>query len=194
MVIFPDDIIHPLSDEESLPDREVHLEGGRGIGHHTSTTGREAPYRGYVGNDKRRRWNNDRLIGHPNATPPQSIDMLPHPTYWPTCRPNKEWTLPSVRDPIDQVLAYNRPKVQGPLLGHIPRALKPQLKKSPPAQDFVRGLEEQIREFTLNSPEDTLEINIKKEYKAATYDRWLLHTICGYYNVGSKSEAKLCLV
>ncbi|PNH44511.1 hypothetical protein VD0004_g3176 [Verticillium dahliae] len=141
-----DPIRRPLSRRDSLKSRDAALKGSEG-------------------SRQRRRWENDRLIGVPNAQPPIPSDFEPRPThpihhvpyhlaaFWDRDSP----TSASVRQRLDtkSLAQQARRKTQqlangsatGRGAGMVPRDLRDYTKRSPAIKNWVRFLEEPVRNF-----------------------------------------------
>ncbi|KAM0325948.1 hypothetical protein ACHAQA_007253 [Verticillium albo-atrum] len=147
-----DPIQRPLSRRDSLKSRDAALKGSEG-------------------SRQRRRWENDRLLGVPNAQPPLPSDFEPRPThpihhipyhlasFW----DRDTATSASVRQRLDnKALAQQarRKKQQlangsatGRGAGMVPRDLRDYTKRSPAIKNWVRYLEEPVRNFVRQQKE-----------------------------------------
>ncbi|KAJ6780355.1 hypothetical protein PWT90_06550 [Aphanocladium album] len=120
---------------------------------------REALLKGKEGSRQRRRWENDRLIGVPNAQPPQPSDWQVQPTHPINDVPYQiaQFWDRGVRDRINDKtkrLQAARKKQQllsgsatGLGVGEVPRDLRESAKRSPIIKGWVRALEEPVRQF-----------------------------------------------
>ncbi|ATY63695.1 uv-damaged DNA-binding [Cordyceps militaris] len=120
---------------------------------------REALLKGKEGSRQRRRWENDRLIGVPNAQPPQPSDWQVQPTHPIHNVPYQiaQFWDRGVRDRVDDKtrrLQDARKKQQllsgsatGLGVGEVPRDLRESAKRSPAVRGWVRALEEPVRQF-----------------------------------------------
>jgi len=120
---------------------------------------REALLKGKEGSRQRRRWENDHLLGVPNAQPPQPVDWEVRPTH-PTHRVPYQlaqfWDR-GVRQRVEDKtarLAAQRKRQQlvagsatGLGWGEVPRDLRETAKRSPVVKSWVRALEEPVRQF-----------------------------------------------
>lgn len=151
-----DPIRRPLSRRDSLKTRDALLKGSEG-------------------SRQRRRWENDRLIHVPNVQPPLPSDYAPHPThpvnhipyhlaaFWDR-EPSSSNGGASLRQrQADNLLAQQarRKKHQlatgaatglGP--GMVPRDLREHARRSPAVRNWVRHLEEPVRNFVRERAED----------------------------------------
>lgn len=120
---------------------------------------REALLKGKEGSRQRRRWENDRLIGVPNAQPPQpgDWDVQPtHPIHRVPYQIAQFWDR-GVRDRVEDKtkrLQLARKKQQllcgsatGLGVGEVPRDLRETAKRTPAVKDWVRTIEEPVRQF-----------------------------------------------
>ncbi|CAM1511685.1 Fc.00g091980.m01.CDS01 [Cosmosporella sp. VM-42] len=120
---------------------------------------RELLLKGKEGSRQRRRWENDRLVGVPNAQPPLPADWEVHPTH-PIHRVPYQlaqfWDR-GVRQSIETKtlkLQATRKKQQlktgsatGLGVGEVPRDLRESAKRSPVVRTWVRALEEPVRQY-----------------------------------------------
>lgn len=120
---------------------------------------REALLKGKEGSRQRRRWENDRLIGVPNAQPPQPSDWHVQPTHPIHVVPYQvaQYWDRGVRERVGEQtrrLQAARKKQQllsgsatGLGVGEVPRDLRESAKRSPAVRGWVRALEEPVRRF-----------------------------------------------
>ncbi|PNY28338.1 Uncharacterized protein TCAP_01737 [Tolypocladium capitatum] len=120
---------------------------------------REEVLRGNEGSRQRRRWENDRLVGVPNAQPPLPADweVRPtHPIHHVPYQLAQFWDRGArqrVEDRAAQLQAARKKQQRaagsatglGP--GEVPRDLRETAKRSPAARGWVRALEEPVRRF-----------------------------------------------
>ncbi|KAK9236960.1 hypothetical protein V1525DRAFT_405502 [Lipomyces kononenkoae] len=141
----------PPSTVGSTPQGSVMNFSARQAAARLSTTGR----RPVQGSRQRRRLENARMLYNPHAVPPQPQDFLPSPTYA-VRRIDKNLAdyLSTLRTkfPEDVMALYldgenRRNGVREP---HIPKDLKERVKKGHLTQPYLKGLEENIREFVLS--------------------------------------------
>ncbi|TQW00801.1 hypothetical protein V2A60_001842 [Cordyceps javanica] len=140
------------ADESAMPPR-------RPPSRRDSMARREALLKGKEGSRQRRRWENDRLIGVPNAQPPQPTDWQVQPTHPINKVPYQmaQFWDRGVRDRVDDKtrrLQAARKKQQlisgsatGLGVGEVPRDLRESAKRSPAVRGWVRALEEPVRHF-----------------------------------------------
>ncbi|KAI1368605.1 R3H-associated N-terminal domain-containing protein [Xylaria arbuscula] len=118
---------------------------------------REALLRGNEGSRQRRRWENDRLLGVPNAIPPEPQDYLPRPTHPVNNVPYQiaaAWEL-RVRAEVEsrnaallrRKQAHTRTLGDDGVAGRVPRELCQRAKKTPAVRIWVRSLEEPVRKY-----------------------------------------------
>ncbi|KAI0392865.1 hypothetical protein F5Y17DRAFT_333951 [Xylariaceae sp. FL0594] len=118
---------------------------------------REALLKGNEGSRQRRRWENDRLLHVPNATPPEPQDMLPrptHPVHHVPYHAAAAWEL-RVRAEVekrDAALKSRKATLTRTLgddhvPGRVPRELCRRAKKTPAVRIWVRSLEEPVRRY-----------------------------------------------
>ncbi|KXH55716.1 hypothetical protein CSAL01_07665 [Colletotrichum salicis] len=120
---------------------------------------REQLLKGNEGSRARRRWENDRLIGVPNAQPPLPSDWEVHPTYPVQVVPYQvaQYWDTGLRQRIEEKTAKlqaQRKKQQrkdgsatGLSVGEVPRDLRDTAKRTPAVRGWVRVLEEPVRSF-----------------------------------------------
>ncbi|KAJ4154094.1 hypothetical protein LMH87_010557 [Akanthomyces muscarius] len=120
---------------------------------------REALLKGKEGSRQRRRWENDRLIGVPNAQPPQPTDWQVQPTHPIHDVPYQlaQFWDRGVRERVGDKtrrLQATRKKQQllsgsatGLGVGEVSRDLRESAKRSPVVKGWVRALEEPVRQF-----------------------------------------------
>ncbi|OAA60803.1 hypothetical protein ISF_05842 [Cordyceps fumosorosea ARSEF 2679] len=120
---------------------------------------REALLKGKEGSRQRRRWENDRLIGVPNAQPPQPSDWQVQPTHPIHAVPYQVaqfWdrgVRERVADTTRRLQAARktqqlmRGSATGLGVGEVPRDLRESAKRSPAVRGWVRALEEPVRQF-----------------------------------------------
>ncbi|KAK2070552.1 hypothetical protein P8C59_005037 [Phyllachora maydis] len=131
---------------------------------------REALLKGNEGSRQRRRWENDRLLHVPNVEPPHPDDWLPRPTHPVTHVPYhvaQYWDR-GVRERVEERKAadatYRKkpvpglhvpagPAVTGPRaeVGKVPRVLHTKAKRTPAVKSWLRGLEEPVRQYLVES-------------------------------------------
>ncbi|KAK5657800.1 hypothetical protein OQA88_2873 [Cercophora sp. LCS_1] len=118
---------------------------------------REELLRGKEGTRQRRRWENDHLLGVPNAQPPTPSDWLIHPTH-----PVLD-TVPyaiaqywdkGLRERVEErkaAFAATRRKkvVDDEDIGKVPRDLRATVKKTPAVKSWLKVLEEPVRQFVV---------------------------------------------
>ncbi|KAI0199163.1 R3H-associated N-terminal domain-containing protein [Astrocystis sublimbata] len=118
---------------------------------------REALLKGKEGSRQRRRWENDRLLHVPNATPPEPQDYVPHPTHPVNHVPYgmaAAWDL-RVRAQVEartaslarRKQALTRTLGDEGVPGRVPRELCQRAKKTPAVRVWVRSLEEPVRRY-----------------------------------------------
>ncbi|KAF4821618.1 hypothetical protein CGCTS75_v011035 [Colletotrichum tropicale] len=128
---------------------------------------REQLLKGNEGSRQRRRWENDRLVGVPNAQPPLPSDWEVHPTYPVQVVPYdiaKFWDT-GLRQRIEDKTAKlqaQRKKQQrkngsatGLAIGEVPRDLRETAKRTPAVKGWVRVLEEPVRNFLKERNEES---------------------------------------
>ncbi|KAK2605822.1 hypothetical protein QQS21_003776 [Conoideocrella luteorostrata] len=120
---------------------------------------REALLRGNEGSRQRRRWENDRLVGVPNVQPPLPTDWEVHPTHQVHRVPYQlaQFWDRGIRKRIEEKtskLQAVRKKQQlktgsatGLGVGEVPRDLRETAKRTPAVRDWVRVLEQPVRQF-----------------------------------------------
>ncbi|KAI0164990.1 R3H-associated N-terminal domain-containing protein [Xylariaceae sp. FL1272] len=118
---------------------------------------REALLRGKEGSRQRRRWENDRLVGVPNAIPPEPQDFVPRPTHPVNHVPYQiaaHWELHVRRDVesrnaalVKRKQALTRTLGDEGVAGRVPRELCIRAKKTPVVRTWVRSLEEPVRKY-----------------------------------------------
>ncbi|KAI1261043.1 hypothetical protein F5Y18DRAFT_213927 [Xylariaceae sp. FL1019] len=118
---------------------------------------REALLRGKEGSRQRRRWENDRLIGVPNAIPPEPQDYVPRPTHPVNHVPYQiaaHWELHVRREVetrnaalVKRKQALTRTLGDEGVAGRVPRELCHRAKKTPAVRTWVRSLEEPVRKY-----------------------------------------------
>ncbi|KAI1340420.1 R3H-associated N-terminal domain-containing protein [Xylariaceae sp. FL0016] len=118
---------------------------------------REALLKGKEGSRQRRRWENDRLLGVPNAQPPQPDDWQPHPTHPVHHVPYHVAAVWDLRMRVEvetkKAAAARRKQIQTRTLGddhvagRVPRELFQRAKKTPAVRTWVRSLEEPVRKY-----------------------------------------------
>ncbi|TQS32970.1 hypothetical protein Golomagni_06699 [Golovinomyces magnicellulatus] len=133
---------------------------------------REALLKGKEGSRQRRRWENDRLVGVPNAQPPQPTDWEIKPTHPVRRMPYQlaQFWDRGVRQLVEDKtsrLQATRKKQQlqsgsatGLGVGEVPRDLRESAKRSPVVKSWVRALEEPVRQFIYDekgSPGDEIK-------------------------------------
>ncbi|KAK8119391.1 uncharacterized protein PG998_004017 [Apiospora kogelbergensis] len=121
---------------------------------------REALLKGKEGSRQRRRWENDRLVGVPNAQPPQPYDWEPRPTHPVHHVPYQiaaAWDLRLRADVEAKKAAAALRKQQhtktlgdDAVAGRVPRELFLRAKKTPAVKTWVRSLEEPVRKFLVD--------------------------------------------
>ncbi|KAK4200968.1 R3H-associated N-terminal domain-containing protein [Triangularia verruculosa] len=113
---------------------------------------RDALIKGNPGSRQRRRWENDHLLGVPNAQPPLPSDYQVQPTY------KVLGTVPYQlagywdRGLKELVEAKKRPKQERPgqgRLGYIPQNFRATAKRTPAVGRWLRVLEEPVRRFVV---------------------------------------------
>ncbi|EMT60551.1 hypothetical protein FOPG_08326 [Fusarium oxysporum f. sp. conglutinans race 2 54008] len=120
---------------------------------------RELVLKGKEGSRQRRRWENDRLIGVPNAQPPLPSDYEVQPTH-PIHRVPYQlaqfWdrgVRKQVEDKTARLLAERKKQqlkagsATGLGAGEVPRDLREATKRSPVVRTWVRSLEEPVRQY-----------------------------------------------
>ncbi|KAI0483287.1 hypothetical protein GGR56DRAFT_671064 [Xylariaceae sp. FL0804] len=118
---------------------------------------REALLKGKEGSRQRRRWENNRLVGVPNAQPPQPQDWLPCPTYRLHHVPYQVAAAWDARLRADAEAAaaaaarrkqtHTRTRGDGLVAGRVPRELSLRAKRTPAVRAWVRSLEEPVRRY-----------------------------------------------
>ncbi|RDA84139.1 hypothetical protein CP532_0096 [Ophiocordyceps camponoti-leonardi (nom. inval.)] len=120
---------------------------------------RDALLKGHEGSRQRRRWDNDRLVGVPNAQPPLPCDWQvrpTHPVHHIPYQLAQFWDCGMRQRVQDKAatLAAARKKQQrtagsatGLGVGEVPRDLRESAKRSPAVRFWVRALEEPVRSF-----------------------------------------------
>ncbi|KAK1594125.1 R3H-associated N-terminal domain-containing protein [Colletotrichum navitas] len=120
---------------------------------------RDALLKGSEGSRQRRRWENDRLVGVPNAQPPLPSDWEVRPTYPVQVVPYQvaQFWDTGLRQRIEDKtsrLQAQRKKQQrkdgsatGLGVGEVPRDLRDTAKRTPAVRGWVRVLEEPVRAF-----------------------------------------------
>ncbi|KAI1322298.1 hypothetical protein F5Y16DRAFT_386901 [Xylariaceae sp. FL0255] len=121
---------------------------------------RDALLKGKEGSRQRRRWENDRLVGVPNAIPPEPQDWVPRPTHPVNHIPYQiaaAWEL-RVRAEVESrnaVLARRKQTLTRTLgddgvAGRVPRELFSRAKRTPAVRMWVRSLEEPVRKYLVD--------------------------------------------
>ncbi|GKT61786.1 UV-damaged DNA-binding protein [Colletotrichum tofieldiae] len=128
---------------------------------------RDALLKGNEGSRQRRRWENDRLVGVPNAQPPLPGDWEIHPTYPVQVVPYQiaQFWDTGLRQRIEDKtskLQAQRKKQQrkngsatGLEVGEVPRDLRDTAKRTPAVRGWVRVLEEPVRNFLKERSEES---------------------------------------
>ncbi|KAK9330567.1 hypothetical protein V1520DRAFT_340114 [Lipomyces starkeyi] len=200
----------PPSTIDSTPQGSVVNFSARQAAARLSTTGR----RPVQGTRHRRRLENARMLYNPHAVPPQPEDYLPTPTYA-VRRIDKNLAdyLSTLRSKIpEDVMSLfldddkRRNGDRGP---HIPKTLKERVKKGHLTQPYLKGLEENIREFVLSATAGdrvavvtnaertrkgrnqlTQQFLLEKEITiepdtdgAEAFSRWIVYQIAEYYRI-----------
>ncbi|KAK3687720.1 R3H-associated N-terminal domain-containing protein [Podospora appendiculata] len=140
-----------------------------------SMKNREALLRGKEGSRQRRRWENDHLLGVPNAQPPLASDWLVQPTH------PVHGTMPyqvanywdkGLRERVEErkaAFASHRKMqtlaggvgaaaaAEGPAgagaradIGKVPKDLRAKAKRTPAVKSWLRTLEEPVRQFLVD--------------------------------------------
>ncbi|KAK2017976.1 hypothetical protein LZ32DRAFT_599872 [Colletotrichum eremochloae] len=120
---------------------------------------REALLKGSEGSRQRRRWENDRLVGVPNAQPPLPSDWEVRPTYPVQVVPYQVaqfWDTglrQRIEDKTTRLQAQRKRQQRkdgsatGLGVGEVPRDLRDTAKRTPAVRGWVRVLEEPVRAF-----------------------------------------------
>ncbi|CAJ2512290.1 Uu.00g053050.m01.CDS01 [Anthostomella pinea] len=121
---------------------------------------REALLKGNEGSRQRRRWENDRLMGVPNAQPPQPSDWAPrptHPVHHVPYRVADAWDRHMrVEVETKKAIAARHKQMQTRTLGddhvsgRVPRELFQRAKKVPAVKTWVRSMEEPVRRYLVD--------------------------------------------
>ncbi|KAL2796473.1 R3H-associated N-terminal domain-containing protein [Aspergillus keveii] len=114
-----------------------------------SLKSREALLKGKDGSRRRQRWENDRLLHNPWATPPSPKDWLPQPTHI------RHEPMPYYLAPLwDKHYAHLDRRTSKQVASeekierhHIPKELRLKLKHARAARGMLQDLEEDIRQF-----------------------------------------------
>ncbi|KAI6785250.1 uncharacterized protein J7T54_006892 [Emericellopsis cladophorae] len=148
--------------DKAVKFQEGHAEADtprRPLSRRDSLKRREALLKGNEGSRQRRRWENDRLVGVPNAQPPLESDWAPRATY-PTR--NVPYALANFWDmglrqrqddeAMQRLLQRKAKQVSagratGTRKGEVSRDLRETVKRSPIVKTWVRGLEEPVRDY-----------------------------------------------
>ncbi|KAK0744921.1 R3H-associated N-terminal domain-containing protein [Apiosordaria backusii] len=112
---------------------------------------RDALLKGNPGSRQRRRWENDHLLGVPNAQPPLPSDYLVQPTY--PVLPTVPYQLASywdrgLKDLVEAKKQAKKQPEQGKL-GHIPQNFRATAKRTPAVGRWLKVLEEPVRRFVV---------------------------------------------
>ncbi|PHH64425.1 hypothetical protein CDD81_4646 [Ophiocordyceps australis] len=120
---------------------------------------REALLKGKEGSRQRRRWENDRLIGVPNVQPPLPSDWEVQPTHRVHHVPYQMaqfWDQGLHQRIQEKTLALKDARKRHQLkagsatgtgIGEVPRDLRDTSKRSPVIRDWIRTLEEPLRQY-----------------------------------------------
>ncbi|KAK9485845.1 hypothetical protein V1527DRAFT_465699 [Lipomyces starkeyi] len=200
----------PPSTIDSTPQGSVVNFSARQVAARLSSTGR----RPVQGTRHRRRLENARMLYNPHAVPPQPEDYLPTPTYA-VRRIDKNLAdyLSTLRSKIPEdvmsLFLDDDKRRNGDRRPHIPKTLKERVKKGHLTQPYLKGLEENIREFVLSAtagdrvavvtnaersikgqnqltPQFLLEKEIRIEPdtdRAEAFSRWIVYQIAEYYRI-----------
>ncbi|KAK9361380.1 hypothetical protein V1504DRAFT_452122 [Lipomyces starkeyi] len=200
----------PPSTIDSTPQGSVVNFSARQAAARLSTSGR----RPVQGTRHRRRLENARMLYNPHAVPPQPEDYLPTPTYA-VRRIDKNLAdyLSTLRSKIPEdvmsLFLDDDKRRNGDRRPHIPKTLKERVKKGHLTQPYLKGLEENIREFVLSAtagdrvavvtnaerstkgqnqltPQFLLEKEIRIEPdtdRAEAFSRWIVYQIAEYYRI-----------
>ncbi|CUS10347.1 unnamed protein product [Tuber aestivum] len=111
---------------------------------------REALLRGREGSRRRQRWENDRLLSNPHATPPTASDWEVRPLH------------PRRHVPYEFASLYDHPKFLhkgGPVANRqvterMPKELKVRMKKARGAIGLLKSLEEDVRKLVLGEQDE----------------------------------------
>ncbi|KAK3324012.1 R3H-associated N-terminal domain-containing protein [Cercophora scortea] len=125
-----------------------------------SMKNREALLRGKEGSRQRRRWENDHLLGVPNAQPPQPSDWLVKPTH------PVHGTMPyqlanywdkGLRERVEErkaaFAAHRKTQTEAGAradVGKVPKDLRAKAKRTPAVKSWLRALEEPVRQFLVD--------------------------------------------
>jgi hypothetical protein len=146
-----------------------------------------------LGSRKRRRLENDRLIGNPHVVPPEDIDILPLPPFQ-INRKIMVWTIPERFEKDPFAIYYELQSDKNCQLtrrsARIPRELRVSMRNIETQQNFLRALESPVREFLVEDGDGLTHRDIapfSEDKNAAARERWLIHCICQYYNAISES-------
>ncbi|KAK9430991.1 hypothetical protein V1505DRAFT_369687 [Lipomyces doorenjongii] len=159
------------------------------------------------GTRHRRRLENARMLHNANAVPPQPEDYLPTPTYA-VRRIDKNLadylsTLQSkIPEDVMSLFLDDSNRRSGDRGPHIPKTLKERVKKGHLTQPYLKGLEENIREFVLsasagervavvtNAERKRQQFLLEKEITiepdtegAEAFSRWIVYQIAEYYRI-----------
>ncbi|GAB0136894.1 hypothetical protein EsDP_00005180 [Epichloe bromicola] len=141
----------PSTDDNDVPRRPA--------SRRDSMKRREALLRGHEGSRQRRRWENDRLVGVPNVQPPLPSDWEVHPTHrvhrvpYSLARFWDRGVRQRVEEKTSQLQAVRKKQQRktgsatGLGAGEVPRDLRETAKRTPAVRDWVRVLEEPVRQF-----------------------------------------------
>ncbi|KAG5936038.1 hypothetical protein E4U53_000296 [Claviceps sorghi] len=132
---------------------------GRPPSRRDSMKRREALLRGNEGSRQRRRWENDRLVGVPNVQPPLPSDWEVRPThnvhrvpyslaqFWDRGVRQRLEDRTSARQASRKEQQRGTGSASGLGPGEVPRHLRETAKRTPAVRDWVRALEEPVRQF-----------------------------------------------
>ncbi|KAK9375557.1 uncharacterized protein V1513DRAFT_442360 [Lipomyces chichibuensis] len=200
----------PPSTIDSTPQGSVVNFSARQAAARLSTTGR----RPVQGTRHRRRLENARMLYNPHAVPPKPEDYLPTPTYA-VRRIDKNLadylsTLHTkIPEDVMSLFLEDHNRRSGDRGPHIPKTLKERVKKGHLTQPYLKGLEENIREFVLSAPAGdrvgvvtnaernrkgqnqlTQQFLLEKEItiepdtdRAEAFSRWIVYQIAEYYRI-----------
>ncbi|KAK9494135.1 hypothetical protein V1508DRAFT_413791 [Lipomyces doorenjongii] len=193
----------PPSTIDSTPQGSVVNFSARQAAATLSSTGR----RPVQGTRHRRRLENARMLHNANAVPPQPEDYLPTPTYA-VRRIDKNLadylsTLQSkIPEDVMSLFLADSNRRSGDRGPHIPKTLKERVKKGHLTQPYLKGLEENIREFVLsasagervavvtNAERNRQQFLLEKEItiepdtdRAEAFSRWIVYQIAEYYRI-----------
>ncbi|KAF3356762.1 hypothetical protein VdG1_06185 [Verticillium dahliae VDG1] len=165
-----DPIRRPLSRRDSLKSRDAALKGSEG-------------------SRQRRRWENDRLIGVPNAQPPIPSDFEPRPTHPIHHVP---YHLAAFWDRDSPTSASNWVRfLEEPVRNFV----RQQRGDAPVDEDTdAEGLDSEDEEVVFATRDDgsgNLETGVVFDElgddESASFKRWLTHSISDYYGLESRS-------